>query len=131
MARSAPSSLKAKRGQLSEAQIAVNDFHTGCLAYLADPFSDTGALFRFDALAVSKNLIDVFFFLSFSSLSAANSILVDRLVGARVGQMKQKPPTDGSPRRMWDQRCDRGPGRWVKIELCFASREALWGDFPR
>jgi hypothetical protein len=22
------------------------------------------------------------------------------LVGARVGQMKQKPPTDGSPRRM-------------------------------
>jgi hypothetical protein len=61
MARSAPSSLKAKRGQLSEAQIAVNDFHTGCLAYLADPFSDTGALFRFDALAVSKNLIDVFF----------------------------------------------------------------------
>jgi hypothetical protein len=63
MARSAPSSLKAKRGQLSEAQIAVNDFHTGCLAYLADPFSDTGALSRFDALAVSKNLIDVFFLL--------------------------------------------------------------------
>jgi hypothetical protein len=63
MARSAPSSLKAKRGQLSEAQIAVNDFHTGCLAYLADPFSDTGALFRFDALAISQNLIDVFFLL--------------------------------------------------------------------
>ena len=63
MARSAPSSLKAKRGQLSEAQIAVNDFHTGCLAYLADPFSDTGALFRFDALAVSKNLIILSFVL--------------------------------------------------------------------
>jgi hypothetical protein len=76
-------------------------------------FPTTGALFRFDALAVSKNLIDVFFFLSFSSLSAANSILVDRLVGTRVSQMKQKPPTDGSPPRVV-KRCDRGPGRWVK-----------------
>ena len=39
------------------------DFHPGCAAYLADPFADTGALFRFDALAISQNLIDVFYLL--------------------------------------------------------------------
>jgi hypothetical protein len=37
------------------------DFHPGCAAYLAGPFADTGALFRLDALAISQNLIDVFF----------------------------------------------------------------------
>jgi hypothetical protein len=30
---------------------------------LANPFADTGAVFRFDALAISQNLIDVFFLL--------------------------------------------------------------------
>jgi hypothetical protein len=39
------------------------DFHPGCAAYLADPFADAGALFRLDALAISQNLIDVFFLL--------------------------------------------------------------------
>ena len=39
------------------------DFHPGGAAYLAGPFADTGALFRLDALAISQNLIDVFFLL--------------------------------------------------------------------
>ena len=39
------------------------EFHPGCAAYLADPFADTSALFRFDALAISQNLIDVLFLL--------------------------------------------------------------------
>jgi hypothetical protein len=37
------------------------DFHPGGAADLADPFAYTGALFRLDALAISQNLIDVFF----------------------------------------------------------------------
>ena len=41
------------------------DFHPGCAAHLADPFADTGALLRFDALAIGQNLIDILFLLVF------------------------------------------------------------------